>query len=75
MRTVIEGKSTEVYLIAELDGQVAVYLNDVEKGSILIEKTGIPVSVLPEDEIRKIKNGIHVTGEENLVKLLSDYNS
>ena len=75
MRTVIEGMSTEVYLIAELDGQVAVYLNDVEKGSILIEKTGIPVSVLPEDEIRRIKDGIHVTGEETMVKLLSDYNS
>ena len=75
MRTVIEGKSTEIYLIAELDGQVAVYTNDIEKGPILIEKTDIPISVLPEDEIRRIKDGIHVTGEETLVKLLSDYNS
>ena len=75
MRTVIEGMSTEVYLIGESEGQVAVYLNDPEKGPILKEKTDIPISVLPKEEIQKIKSGISVIGEEVLVKLLSDYSS
>ena len=75
MRTVIEGMSTEVYLIGESDGQIAVYLNDPEKGPLLKEKTNIPISVLPEDEMEKIKSGIQVIGDEALVKVLSDYNS
>ncbi len=75
MRTVIEGRSTEVYLIGESHGNVAVYLDDPEKGPVLKEKTEIPLSALPEGEIQKIKTGIHVIGEEALVKLLSDYNS
>ena len=75
MRTVIEGMSTEVYLIHALDGQLAIYLDDPEKGPILKEKTDISISALPKDEMEKIKEGISVIGEENLVKLLSDYSS
>ena len=75
MRTVIEGMSTEVYLIGESEGKIAVYLDDPEKGPILREKTDIPISVLPADEIEKIKSGIRVVGDEALVKILSDYNS
>ena len=75
MRTVIDGMSTEVYLIGESEGQIAVYLDDPEKGPILKEKTDIPISVLPEEEIEKISAGIQVIGEESLVKILSDYSS
>ena len=75
MRTVIVGMSTEVYLIGESEGQIAVYLDDPEKGPILKEKTDIPISVLPEEEIEKISAGIQVIGEESLVKILSDYSS
>jgi hypothetical protein len=75
MRTVIEGMSTEVYLIGETEGKIAVYLDDPEKGPILKEKTDIPLSVLPEEEIEKIRAGIQVIGEESLVKILSDYSS
>ena len=75
MRTVIVGMSTEVYLIGESEGKIAVYLDDPEKGPILKEKTDIPISVLPEEEIEKIIAGIQVIGEESLVKILSDYSS
>ena len=75
MRTVIDGMSTEAYLIGESEGKIAVYLDDPEKGAILKEKTDIPISVLPEEEIDKIRAGIQVIGEEALVKILSDYSS
>jgi len=75
MRKVIEGSSKEAYIIGEKDGYLAVYFEDAEKGFRLKEKTEIPLYVLPAEEERKIKIGIHVNGDEELARILSDYNS
>ena len=41
----------------------------------LKEKTDLPLSALPEGEAKQIREGLQVTGEENLAKILSDLNS
>ena len=75
MRKVIEGSSKEAYVIGEKDGYLAVYFDDVEKGPQLKEKTEIPLHVLPAEDVKKITKGIRINGDEDLVRILSDYNS
>ncbi|WP_458407254.1 BofC C-terminal domain-containing protein [Anaerotignum sp.] len=72
LRCKIEGLSSETYILGEDDGFLAVFYEDAQKGIHLKEKTELPVSALPEGEAAQLKEGIRVTGEENLAKLLAD---
>lgn len=71
----IDGLSSENYILGELEGHLAVFYEDAQKGIHLKEKTDVPISALPEGEARELKDGIRITGEENLVKRLADYQS
>ena len=75
LRCSIEGRSSEVFLLGEDEGYLAVFYEDTDKTIRLKERTELPLSALPEGEARQIREGIRVTGEENLAKLLSDYMS
>lgn len=72
LRCRIDGLSSEAYLLGESDGCLAVFYEDAGKALHLKEKTELPLSALPDGEARQIREGMRVTGEENLAKVLSD---
>lgn len=72
LRCSIEGMSSEAYILGEQDGCLAVFYEDGNKAIHLKEKTELPLSALPEGEARQIREGLRVTGEENLAKILAD---
>lgn len=75
LRCRIEGKSSESYILGEDGGYLAVFYEDGQKAIHLQERTGIPLAALPEGEALQIREGLRVTGEENLAKLLADFQS
>ncbi|MDD3394328.1 MAG: hypothetical protein PHG19_06770 [Anaerotignum sp.] len=75
LRCSVVGKSSEVFLLKEYNGYLAVFEEDSEKKMRLKELTEVPLSVLPEAERQQLIEGIYVLGEENLVRLLSDFTS
>lgn len=75
LRCSIEGMSSESFLLGEDEGYLAVFYEDKDKTIHLKERTELPLSALPDGEAKQIREGIRVTGEENLAKLLSDYMS
>lgn len=75
LRCSIDGLSSESYILGEDDGFLAVFYEDAQKGLHLKERTELPLSSLPEGEAKQIREGLRVTGEENLAKVLADYMS
>lgn len=73
LRCRIEGKSSESYILGEDGGYLAVFYEDGQKAIHLQERTDIPLTALPEGEALQIREGLRVTGEENLAKLLADF--
>lgn len=73
LRCKIDKKSDEVYLLAIYDGYVTLFYENEDMKLELKEKTEIPLSVLPEREQKQLQTGIYVYGEEDLIKLLSDF--
>ncbi len=76
LRKDIDGTSTVNYILKECDGFVAVFYDkgDGEKEE-LMELTNTPISSLPEEEQALLKEGIYITGNKNLLKILQDYES
>lgn len=75
LRCSIDGLSSETYILGEQDGFLAVFYEDAQKVIRLKEVTELPLSVLAEEDARKIREGIYITGEENLAKTLADLTS
>lgn len=75
LRCSIEGTSSEAFILGEDEGYLAVFYEDGNKALHLRERTDLPLSALPDGEARQIREGLRVTGEENLAKLLADYMS
>ena len=75
LRCSVEGKSSEVFLLKGYEGYLAVFVEDIDKKMRLKELTQVPISILPEIERQQLTEGIYVLGEENLVRLLSDFTS
>ncbi|WMI82241.1 BofC C-terminal domain-containing protein [Anaerotignum sp. MB30-C6] len=75
LRCSVEGASSEVYLLKEHEGYLAVFVEDIDKKMRLKELTDVPITVLPEAERQQLAEGIRVLGDENLVRLLSDFTS
>ena len=75
LRCNIEGKSSESYIIGEDGGYLAIFYEDGQKAIHLQERTEIPLTALPEGEALQIREGLRVTGEENLARLLADFMS
>ncbi|OGO86312.1 MAG: hypothetical protein A2Y22_02240 [Clostridiales bacterium GWD2_32_59] len=75
MQKNLKEKSPFYFKIGEKDGYIAVYYEKPVNGISLREITDTPVNTLPKDEQDKIKNGITVYGEDELIKILEDYSS
>ena len=72
LRCSIEGLSSETFILGEDAGYLAVFYEDENKRLYLKERTELPLSALPDGEAKQIREGMRVTGEENLAKVLSD---
>ena len=75
LRCKIDSLSSEIYILGDMDGYLAVFYEDAQKGIHLKEKTELPLSALPEGDARQIRDGIRIIGEENLARVLSDFSS
>lgn len=75
LRCSIDGLSSEVYVLGEKEGFLAIFYEDEKKSLRLQEQTQLPLSALPEGEQRQLQEGIRVVGEENLAKVLADFMS
>lgn len=75
MQKVIDDVSTQHYIVREYEGYVAIYYEKEINGTNLKEITDISLEGLPKEEQEKIKNGIKITGKENLMKFLESYGS
>ena len=52
---------------------INVYYIDESDNEILYRKTNISTDYLEKDDVEKLENGIDVYGEENLNKVIEDY--
>ncbi|WP_317367944.1 BofC C-terminal domain-containing protein [uncultured Tyzzerella sp.] len=75
LQKVIDGESTQHYIIGEYEGYIAVYYEQEINGTKLKEITDIPLDGLPKEEQDKIKNGIKIKGKDDLIKFLESYGS
>lgn len=75
LRKDIDSESYQHYVIGEYNGYVAVFYEKEVNGTSLKEVTDTPVESLPEEEQEKLKEGIKIDGDDNLMKILSDYGS
>lgn len=73
MKTVIDGESTQHYIIGEYDGFLAVFYEKEINENNLKEITDIPLSSLSSEEQAKIKEGIKIFGKDELIKFLQNY--
>lgn len=75
LRSTVEGRSDESFLLGEQDGMLAVFREDADGKITLYECTDVPLSVLPEIERQQIQEGVRILGEDNLARVLADYMS
>ncbi len=75
MQKNIEGKSSQYYILGIQDGYVAVFYEEPINGTSLKELTETPIAALSDEELIRLKAGIHVMGNDQLIKALEDYGS
>lgn len=75
MRKTISAKGAQNYIIGEYEGLVAVYYEEPVNGESVMDITDTPVSSLPEEEQIRIKNGIKIKGQNELIKCMENYES
>ena len=75
MRQIVPDESHQNYVVGEQDGYIAVFYQVEKNGIRLHELTDTPVSSLSQEEQQRLAEGILVTGDDNLAKILEDYGS
>lgn len=69
----IDGICDKHYVVKENDGYIAVYNLDSENNQKLKEVTDIYVRYLPEEDVELLKKGINVIGDNDLARVLADF--
>lgn len=75
MRKVLEGASAQHYIVGVQDGYVSVFYQNPVNGTALKEITNTPVTALSGEEQSRLAQGVLVSGEEELIRVLEDYSS
>lgn len=75
MRKNVSGNGRQNYIISEYEGLIAVFYEEPVNGEKIMEISDTPVNSLPEEERIKIKNGIKVRGQNELIKYMENYES
>ncbi len=63
----------EHYAVRSINDEIVIYFLDKNEKEIFYKNTGISTKYLPEEDKQSIKNGIFVTGKEELNRFLEDY--
>ena len=66
-------KNQKHYLLRKEENIINVYYIDESDNEILYRKTNISTDYLEKGDVEKLENGIEVYGEENLNKVIEDY--
>ena len=69
----IDGICYKHYVVKEKDGYIAIYSLDSENNENLKEVTEIYTQYLPEEDVKLLKNGIKVLGDNELARVLADF--
>ncbi|MBR5468135.1 MAG: BofC C-terminal domain-containing protein [Firmicutes bacterium] len=75
MKRNVYGEREQKYIVGIKDGYVAVFYDIGTDEELVREITNIFAGALPKEEREKLKNGIKVVGENNLIGILQDYSS
>lgn len=75
MRKNIKGQSSQHYILGEYEGYIAVFYQKEINGVNLKEITDTPVNSLSEEEQARLREGIRIEGNDELMKVLEDYGS
>ncbi len=75
LRKNVSAKSDQHYIVSDLDGYVAVFYETPINGTRLKEMTNTPIIALSQVEQNRLKEGIYISGKEELIKILEDYGS
>lgn len=75
MQKSIDAESTQHYIIGEYDGFIAVFYEKDINYTNIKEITSISLDSLTKEEQEKVKNGIKITGKDELIKFLEAYSS
>ena len=67
------GICDEHYILREKDGKIVIYKIDENGQEKLYETTEIAIDYLTDEDKENIKNGIKVTGKEELNQLIEDF--
>ena len=67
-------QSAETFIVGVRDGFIAVYIDNGAE-ILLKETTEVPIRALPEDEQKRLLEGIHVENTAALMRVLEDYGS
>lgn len=71
----IEAIGERGYVIGNYDGFVAVFYEEPVDGESIMDITDTPISSLPEEEQIRIKSGIKIKGENELIKCMENLES
>lgn len=75
MRKSIDAGSAQSYIVGVQDGFVAVFYTEAMDGAKIKEVTDTPISALPKEDQKKLLEGISISGDDALIRLLEDYGS
>lgn len=68
-----EGECGEHYVLKENNGFISIYRIESNGDLVLIEKTEIATQYLPQVDLDKLKEGITLTGKEELNSYIEDF--
>lgn len=69
----LDGTCDKHYLITIQDDKIAVFNIDNDGNLVLKEKTDIPISYLPLEDVELLKQGITANGDSELAQKLEDF--
>lgn len=69
----LDGNCDKHYLITIQDDKIAVFNIDNDGNLVLKEKTDIPISYLPLEDVELLKQGITANGDSELAQKLEDF--
>lgn len=75
MRKYLDGSSNQYYIVGIHEGFIAVFYATETDGTTIKEMTTTPAAALPAEEQARLQSGIHVLGQDALIKVLEDYSS
>lgn len=71
----IEANCNDHFVLKDKDGYIAIYNKVTDENMNLKEVTDIDVSSLPSGDIKILKEGIYVYGQDELSSIIEDFNS